>query len=575
MSFAPVSWILARKRGVYKLQLVSEAKRTCPQLVIILGEDLSRFRDVSKTLAQFLRSFTWSEKCERLGFDEAWLDCTDMIDYSFSHLNQNDLQNSYFHLNKNDPLVGFVFDASILPGYFHGSSSNTVDSGALQNEIDCLSLRLRLGAHLAQYLRHRLEEKGFTATVGISVNKVLSKMIGSSHKPNAQTTLMPNYNASSLGEMTSVNSFLDAHDIGRIPGIGFKLTQKLKSFALARQSTETITTYSGDPQLQGVTVGDLRKHTNASPQLFQKLLGGPGWPKDIGFRVYQLLNGVDGSEVGAFKKVPTQISIEDSYIRLDSMSELRNELMKLSTSLLKRVRIDLMEGVAADDLESPNIQDTQALLSTDSKPGEKLGNIEWLAVPRTLRLSTRSRPPRKPDGSRVRTFNRISRSTPSPSFILLQGPIEDIVARLVNESLIPMFEKLHPKGSKWDLSLLNVAVSNINVVGGDDETAEGRNIFRMLQGQNSSRKNARGYRVSDETGDSTVVENANVLKATVAEGSEDCILGTQETQSSFGDLLEGGESRAEFEDVRACDYCEASMPSFAMEAHLRFHLQPD
>lgn len=60
----------ARRRGLHKLQLVKEARKNCPEVIIILGEDLSRFRDASKELYNFLRSYAWSGKVERLGFDE-------------------------------------------------------------------------------------------------------------------------------------------------------------------------------------------------------------------------------------------------------------------------------------------------------------------------------------------------------------------------------------------------------------------------------------------------------------------------------------------------------------------------
>lgn len=60
----------ARRRGLYKLQLIREAKRVCPDVVIVLGEDLTRFRDASKSLYNILRGFVWSEKVERLGMDE-------------------------------------------------------------------------------------------------------------------------------------------------------------------------------------------------------------------------------------------------------------------------------------------------------------------------------------------------------------------------------------------------------------------------------------------------------------------------------------------------------------------------
>lgn len=63
----------ARRRGLRKLQLIKEAKQICPDVVIVLGEDLTRFRDVSKSLYGFLKSLIWSQKAERLGFDEAGL----------------------------------------------------------------------------------------------------------------------------------------------------------------------------------------------------------------------------------------------------------------------------------------------------------------------------------------------------------------------------------------------------------------------------------------------------------------------------------------------------------------------
>ena len=63
----------ARRRGLHKLQLISEAKKVCPDVVILLGEDLTRFRDASKRLYSFLTGFVWGEKVERLGFDEVGL----------------------------------------------------------------------------------------------------------------------------------------------------------------------------------------------------------------------------------------------------------------------------------------------------------------------------------------------------------------------------------------------------------------------------------------------------------------------------------------------------------------------
>jgi len=68
----------ARRRGLHKLQLIRDARRICPDVVIELGEDISRFRDASKELYNFLKDFSWSRKVERLGFDEVRGNCCEV-----------------------------------------------------------------------------------------------------------------------------------------------------------------------------------------------------------------------------------------------------------------------------------------------------------------------------------------------------------------------------------------------------------------------------------------------------------------------------------------------------------------
>jgi len=50
--------------------LVRDAKKVCPDVVIVLGEDLTKFRDASKGLYAFIRAFLWGTRIEKLGFDE-------------------------------------------------------------------------------------------------------------------------------------------------------------------------------------------------------------------------------------------------------------------------------------------------------------------------------------------------------------------------------------------------------------------------------------------------------------------------------------------------------------------------
>jgi DNA polymerase iota len=106
-----------------KLQLISEAKQLCPDVVIVLGEDLSRFRNASKLLYAFLRAFSWNARCERLGFDEVFMDVTDLIDYNLPLLNHSRLAHSFFCLDKSDPSAGFPFDATALAGHAYPAAS--------------------------------------------------------------------------------------------------------------------------------------------------------------------------------------------------------------------------------------------------------------------------------------------------------------------------------------------------------------------------------------------------------------------------------------------------------------------
>jgi len=88
-------------------------------VVIVLGEDLTRFRNASKQLYALLRSFSWNSRCERLGFDEVWLDVSDLVDSNVSTLNSADLRDSFFRLSKHDPTIGFSFDATNYAGHVY------------------------------------------------------------------------------------------------------------------------------------------------------------------------------------------------------------------------------------------------------------------------------------------------------------------------------------------------------------------------------------------------------------------------------------------------------------------------
>lgn len=464
-----------------------------------------------------------------------------MVNYNIAILNHNDLSHSFFCLDQSDPTVGFQYDASEPFGPTYPSRDEAVSDQDPQ-----LYRRLVLGSHLARYLRHELEnEKGYTATVGISTNKILSKLVGNLHKPKSQTTLLPPYDASATSE-SNVITFMDGHDIGKIPGIGFKLSQKIRAQILGRQPAfDEGLVYGGTKEK--VTVRDVRTFPGIGPEMLEDILSGPGSQKGIGGKIWGLLHGVDDVEVSQAKKVPSQISIEDSYIRLDTLDEVKRELNLLSNSLIRRMHLDLMEE--EDDIETAD----QGILKR-----------RWLAHPRTLRLTTRPRPALNPDGSRSRSFNRISRSMPMPTFALsLTENVHALAERLVQDSLIPCFKKLHPERSGWNLSLVNVAVTNMAETAADSKDSEGRDILRMFRRQDDVLKE---WKVADEDVAPDPPENVIDL----LEGSVDIDVRSQAT------MLASWESDEEVQDnMDVCGRCGVSVPSFALLAHERFHQMPD
>lgn len=368
-------------------------------------------------------------------------------------------------------------------------------------------VRLLLGSHLAMHLRTKLEEDfGYTSTCGIATSKLLSKLVGSRNKPRNQTTLL------TLDELDAT-TFMDGHKLRSIPGIGFKMASLLESHMTGAE-------IAGDPHSfdSTVTVGQLRSSPTISSASLETLLGGPGAEKGVGARVWAHLHGVDPTEVKEKRDVPMQISIEDTYGGLGAMSQITEELLKLSCSLLRRMRLDL---VASDE---------NATLS-----GEK----KWLARPRTLRLSIRSW-----HQMHSQNYNRFSRSGTLPPFVFdLNMDIEHIAERLVVEALLPLLQRLQSeKGPRWNLQLINICVANMVAGAGEEKSAVGRDIASMFKNQDEA---LRPWKIVDSPGE---LEN------------------TREDPDS-----EGEDSDPDWEAAGSCPRCDRSIPSFALSAHLRYH----
>ncbi|KAL4882050.1 hypothetical protein BJY04DRAFT_207214 [Aspergillus karnatakaensis] len=511
----------ARRRGLHKLQLIKEAKQICPDVIIVLGEDLTKFRNASKELYLFLRGFVWGERVEKLGFDETFMDVTDMIAYNVALLNFNDLSHSFFYLDRQDPTVGFEFDATGICGPTYPDTNLDAAQSTLEAENAVLRTRLLLGSHLAGYLRSKLEDqKGYTATAGVSTSKLLAKIVGSVHKPNSQTTLLPPYAAAEDSRSSNVLSFLNPLKIRAIPGLGSKSSRKIMSHVILQKEDMT------DDQ---VTVEDVRSCPGMGPSLLDKILGGPGAPRHIGVKVWGLLHGVDNTQVGEARDVPTQISIENSYGQLDNFEQARKEMVTLAISLIKRMRTDLTESYNETELDNASQGVHQAT------------KTHWIARPRTLRLSTL---PRSASENSLR-LNRVSHSAPLPQYVFnLEDSVDALAERLVRESTCSMFRKLHRERTGWNLRVLNLAVTNMMEVAGNGKHNSGRDIGKMFRRQEPEPCSPPGEKAGTELTSTLSVAPEASWESDGEEESMSCV---------------------------PCSICGVLIPHFALVAHELYH----
>ncbi|KAL0979635.1 hypothetical protein UPYG_G00187560 [Umbra pygmaea] len=185
---------LARDLGVTKMMLVSEAKEKCPQLLLVKGEDLTHYREMSHKVTELLMSYC--PLVERLGFDENFMDITAMVDRRMEQSSES---------------AGCLYEGHV---YSHG----TCPAKVMDNP------RLAVGSHIAAELRAAIHSNlGLTGCAGIATSKLLAKLVSGTFKPNQQTTLLPESVQYLVGSLSGVH---------KIPGVGFQTAKKLQALGI-------------------------------------------------------------------------------------------------------------------------------------------------------------------------------------------------------------------------------------------------------------------------------------------------------------------------------------------------------
>ncbi|XP_073697086.1 DNA polymerase iota [Garra rufa] len=183
---------VAREHGVNKLMSVTDAVEKCPQLVLVKGEDLTHYREISYKVTELLMSYC--PLVERLGFDENFMDVTEMVEKRLEETRISDLSFNG-HIYKHECMA-----------------------------VDEENARLAVGSVIAAEMRQAIfSTLGLTGCAGVANNKLLAKLVSGTFKPNQQTTLLP-YSTAEL--MSSLTGLI------KVPGIGYKTREKLKALGL-------------------------------------------------------------------------------------------------------------------------------------------------------------------------------------------------------------------------------------------------------------------------------------------------------------------------------------------------------
>ncbi|XP_035668098.1 DNA polymerase iota-like isoform X2 [Branchiostoma floridae] len=186
---------VARKHGVTKLMGIKQAKELCPELVLVKGEDLTHYREMSYRITETLQKF--SPLVERLGFDENFVDVTETVEARVK---------SAF----SPQLNGHIFPEI------------EIEDDSMKDERH---KRLACGSQIAAEIREALHsDLGITCCAGIAHNKLLAKLVAGQHKPNQQTSLLPGGVGKLMGTLKTARN---------IPGIGSRTFKRLQTLGIS------------------------------------------------------------------------------------------------------------------------------------------------------------------------------------------------------------------------------------------------------------------------------------------------------------------------------------------------------
>uniref|UniRef100_A0A915EUS5 DNA polymerase eta n=1 Tax=Echinococcus canadensis TaxID=519352 RepID=A0A915EUS5_9CEST len=209
----------AREKGVTRSMNGDAAKNQCPDLLLFQvpmrrgKADLTKYRDASAEVIKSISKFT--SKIERASIDEAYIDATDLL--------SSDTSESTISLERSNVVVDpdsmkHLYDPGDLPNPPYSCSINEISGQMDAIECLCDGRKLRQALCLAQKIKDQiLADTGFRCSIGVSSNRMLSKIACSLNKPD-KITIVP---------LESVQHLMNFTRVKKVPGLGGKLGKDL------------------------------------------------------------------------------------------------------------------------------------------------------------------------------------------------------------------------------------------------------------------------------------------------------------------------------------------------------------
>lgn len=439
----------ARNLGLKKLGLVSDAVKRFPNIRLVNGESLAPYREQGKDLWNYVKEMLPGAPIERLGLEEMWIDLTEIVDRNLEKLidanvlfrglseevedgldqgwqldltcaafGEQVVESTSFEGEQSGEFLceDFFFQtpAKVFPADHGTDMPSFLQTETTDADEFYLDFKLYIASQIAKEIMLKISMcKGYSCSIGVATNKTLAKMVGSINKPGGLTVLIP----------AAIQDFMNNCHVKKIPYFGSRSRQILRHGMK----------YNEEDDLKVSTVLDHFSNPDDFISLF---------PPTQGEKLWDLLHGIDDSQVKITSGVLTQVSIEDTYKTVHSFALAEEALKPIVESLLNQLLVDLIDP--------------------DSK--------SWIAYPTVIRVSGRFA------SSREALKNRVSHSQSLTSFapfyklatMETENERNQLATNLRQLIVIPMLRKLclnnnlPPSTPYIYFQMLNVAVTGMS-----------------------------------------------------------------------------------------------------------------